>query len=86
MIGIEIQICKLNFKYQLNLPNFNTGKLSVKDLSYHKELSTTATCNIRAAEEIIQDKEALTLLIANAQFDSVKAVAAAATRGYEAIY
>ena len=49
----------------------------MKDQKYHKELDATAACTIRAIEGTTQVKEAWTVLIENAWFGSVRAVAAA---------
>ena len=53
---------------------------------YQKDLGAMATCAIRLREETTQVKDVVTVLIGYVWFDSIRAAATAAKRGYEAIY
>ena len=58
----------------------------MKNQAYMKELGATAAYTIRAGENTIQDKDAVTILMDNAWFGSVRAIVAAAKKNMETVY
>ena len=58
----------------------------MKNQMYQSELGATAACTIRAGEGTTQDKEAISVLMGDAWFGSVKAAVEASKRNMEAVY
>ena len=58
----------------------------MKNKDYVKKLGATAACTTRASESTTQDKEAVNILIGDAQFDSVRATAVAANKNTQVVY
>lgn len=58
----------------------------MKNEEYMKELGATAACTIRAGRKTTQDEAAVSILMGDAWFGSVRAAAAAAKYNMEAVY
>ena len=58
----------------------------MKNEEYMKELGATAACTIRAGRKTTQDEAAVSILMGDAWFGSIRAIVAAAKYNMEAIY